>query len=127
MNNIMADSIIIQNMLGISTKHLWLSLVVLFASLGFANAGSTYVYPLPESPTGTLTKIYGSIEGSRGWPPKLPKLDEFIDVRDAKSYLESHGIKFPKGGYALYFGRSHVLIVATTSDFQDILSFFLDS
>lgn len=103
-----------------------LSLVTLLSYFGPAYAGSTCVYSLPECPAGTTARIYAPIQESYEWLEELPRLDKTIDVRDAKPYFESIGIKFPNGGYALYFGRSHTLIATPTSEGHDTLTFLLD-
>lgn len=103
----------------------WLG--VALATLLPVTAGSTCAYQIPKCPDDSVIVVYAPIQNSNKWLVDLPTVDEVIKIKDAKPYLENLGILFPSGGYALYFGKTNTLIVATTSRSQAFLISIFDS
>lgn len=95
-----------------------LVLLVIWAYLhcsttSFANF---FGFELPAAPPKTSVAIYFPLKFPEAEVAKMPVIAAPQNVRDAKGYLESLGIKFRDGGFALFIPSTSVLVVAASED-----------
>lgn len=70
-------------------------------------------FELPQCPVGCVIVLYGPLP--KGTFGKVEEKDDW------KEYLSSVGVKFPKGGFALFDRPARVLAVATDAKNQDLM------